>query len=193
VILPQIQIARGHWLLGALFLAIILEEYLPVGWGVGTAGRGAPTGTRGFGTGTRSPSIVIPWALMLGGAGVWATCVFADVVHDMLVHFLWGDVLFAGGALELARRRGVYDRPWLIWVMPSVFLSCGALFMVHVVIDPGSQGVRWHLAMGLLLVVAGVFELIRLRLGRSPRVPLALLPLTAFAMALIAIPVAAAS
>jgi len=179
VTLPQIQIARGHWLLGALFLAIVLEEYLP--W----RGRSGADG--------RSRSVVIPWALMVGGAGVWATCVFADVVHDMLVHFLWGDVLFAGGALELARRRGVYDRPWLIAVMPFVFLSCGALFMVHVLIDPGGQGASWHLALGLLLLAAGAMEVIRLALRRSPLVPLALLPLTGFAMALIAIPVAAAS
>lgn len=177
--LPQIQIARGHWLLGALFLAIVLEEYVPL--------------RSGGGGGIRSRSVVVPWALMLGGAGVWATCVFSDVVHDMLVHFLWGDVLFAGGALELARRRGVYDRPWLIGVMPFVFLSCGALFMVHVFIDPGGQGASWHLAMGLLLLVAGLLEVIRLVLRRSPLVPLALLPLTGFAMALIAIPVAAAS
>src|SRR5205807_10382887 len=36
VILPQIQIARAHWVLGALFLAIILEEYVPL---VGRDGR----------------------------------------------------------------------------------------------------------------------------------------------------------
>lgn len=177
--LPQIQIARGHWLLGALFLAIVLEEYLPLG--------------RGGGSDVRSRSVAVPWALMLGGAGVWATCVFADVVHDMLVHFLWGDVLFAGGALELARRRGVYDRPWLTGVLPFVFLSCGALFMAHVFIDPGGQGASWHLALGLLLLLAGLLEVTRLRLGRSPVVPLTLLPLVGFAMALIAIPVAAAS
>ena len=29
MILPQIDIARAHWVLGALFLAIILDEYLP--------------------------------------------------------------------------------------------------------------------------------------------------------------------
>ena len=29
MILPHIQIARGHWALGALFLVIVLEEYLP--------------------------------------------------------------------------------------------------------------------------------------------------------------------
>ena len=160
-------------------MAIVLEEYLPLRPGRGSDGR--------------ARSVVIPWALMLGGAGVWATCVFADVVHDMLVHFLWGDVLFAGGALELARRRGVFDRPWLVWVMPFVFLSCGALFMVHVLIDPGGQGAGWHEAMGLLLLLAGLLEVIRLRMRRSPVVPLALLPLTGFAMALIAIPVAAAS
>lgn len=179
MILPQIQIARGHWLLGALFLVIVLEEYLPL--------------RRPDGRAAEARSLVMPWALMLGGAGVWATCVFADVVHDMLVHFLWGDVLLAGGALELARRRGVCERPWLAWVMPSVFLSCGALFMVHVVIDPASQGANWHLAMGLLLLTAGLLEVIRVRRRRSPLIPLTLLPLSGFALALIAIPVAAAS
>ena len=29
MILPQITIARAHWILGALFLAIIVEEYVP--------------------------------------------------------------------------------------------------------------------------------------------------------------------
>lgn len=179
MILPQIQIARAHWLLGALFLVIILEEYVPRL----NADRRP----------VRSQSLVVPWALMLGGAGVWATCVFADVVHDMVVHFFWGDVLFAGGALELARRRGVYDRPWLVGVMPFVFLSCGVLFMVHVVIDPTGQGANWHMAMGLLLLAAGVLEIIRVVRRRDPVIPLALLPLAGFALALIAIPVAAAS
>jgi hypothetical protein len=179
MILPQIQIARAHWLLGTLFLVIILEEYVPLL----TAGRRPE----------RSRSVVVPWALMLGGAGVWATCVFADVVHDMLVHFFWGDVLFAGGALELARRRGVYERPWMVWVMPFVFLSCGVLFMVHVVIDPSGQGANWHTAMGLLLLAAGLLEGIRVLRRSEPMIPLALLPLAGFALALIAIPVAAAS
>jgi membrane protein CcdC involved in cytochrome C biogenesis len=179
VILPQIEIARAHWLLGALFLAIILEEYVPL--------------LRADGRPAQSRSVVIPWALILGGAGVWATCVFADVVHDMLVHFIWGDILFAGGALELARRRGLLDKPWLVGVLPFVFLSCGLLFIVHVVIDPASQGAHWHLAMGLLLIAAGGLEAIRLAAGRRPVLPLALLPLTGFAVALIAIPVAAAS
>ena len=67
-----------------MFLAIILEEYLPL---VGRDGRLA-----------RSRSLLVPWGLMLGGVGVWATTVFADIVHDMLVHTLWGDVLFAAGA-----------------------------------------------------------------------------------------------
>jgi len=179
MILPQIQIARAHWILGALFLAIVLDEYLPL---VGRGGRVA-----------RSRSVVVPWALMVGGAGVWATVVFADVVHDMLVHFLWGDILFAAGALELARRRGVYERPWLDLVLPLAFLSCGVLFIVHVLIDPLGQGAHWHLGMGILLIAAGVLDLLRVWLRRSPLVPLALLPLTAFALALIAIPVAAAS
>ena len=179
MILPQIQIARAHWLLGALFLAIILEEYLPL---VGRDGRLA-----------RSRSLLVPWALMLGGVGVWATTVFADIVHDMLVHTLWGDVLFAAGALELARRRGVYDRPWLDGVLPVAFLSCGVLFIVHERIDPNGPGDRWHLVMGGLLIVAGILELVRVRRRRSSLMPLALLPLTGFALALIAIPVAAAS
>jgi hypothetical protein len=179
MILPQIQIARAHWLLGALFLVVILEEYVPL--------------LNANGRAERSRSVVVPWALMLGGAGVWATCVFADVVHDMLIHFVWGDVLFAGGALELARRRGVYERPWMVGVLPFVFLSCGALFMVHVLIDPGGQGASWHTALGLLLIAAGVLEVIRVLRRREPVIPLALVPLAGFALALIAIPVAAAS
>jgi hypothetical protein len=179
VILPQIQIARAHWILGALFLAIVLDEYLPL---VGADGRPV-----------RSRSVVVPWALIVGAVGVWATVVFADVVHDMLVHFLWGDILFAAGALELARRRGVYERRWLDVVLPLAFLSCGVLFMVHVLIDPGGQGVHWHLGMGILLIAAGVLDLIRVHWARHSLIPLALLPLAAFAVALIAIPVAAAS
>jgi hypothetical protein len=179
MILPQIQIARAHWVLGALFLAIILDEYLPL---VGRGGRLA-----------RSRSLVVPWALMLGGVGVWATAVFADIVHDMPIHVLWGDVLFAAGALELARRRGVYERPWLDGVLPVAFLSCGALFIVHERIDPSGPGDRWHLAMGALLIAAGILELARVIRRRPSPVPLAILPLTGFALALIAIPVAAAS
>ena len=179
MILPQIEIARAHWILGALFLAIVLDEYLPL------IGRG--------GVPVRSRSVVVPWALMVGAVGVWATVVFADVAHDMLVHFLWGDILFAAGALELARRRGIIERPWLDLVLPLAFLSCGVLFIVHVVIDPGGQGAHWHLAMGILLIAAGVFDLVRVRLHRSPVIPLALVPLAGFALALIAIPVAAAS
>jgi hypothetical protein len=179
VTLPQIQIARAHWVLGALFLAIILDEYLPM---VGRDGRPA-----------RARSLVVPWALMIGGVGVWATTVFADVVHDMLVHTGWADILFAAGALELARRRGVYDRPWLDGVLPVTFLSCGALFIVHEWIHSSGPGDRWHLAMGSLLIAAGTFELVRLRRRRAPLIPLALLPLAGFALALIGIPVAAAS
>lgn len=179
MILPQIQIARAHWALGALFLAVILEEYVPL---VGRDGRRL-----------RSRSLLVPWALILGAIGVWATTVFADIVHDMLVHTLWGDVLFAAGALELARRRGVYERPWLDGVLPFAFLSCGGLFLVHVAIDPASQGESWHLAMGLLLMTGGALELLRLWRRRAPLISLALLPLAGFALAVIAIPVAAAS
>jgi hypothetical protein len=179
MILPQIQIARAHWLLGALFLAIILEEYVPLRDKDGRSRR------------SRSP--LVGWALIVGGVGAWATTVFADVVHDMLVHSLWGDVLFVAGALELARRRGVYERPWLDCVLPVAFLSCGALFLFHVAIHPSSQGANWHVAMGTLLILGGLLELVRLRLRRSPPVPLALFPLAGFALVLIAIPVAAAS
>jgi hypothetical protein len=179
MILPQIQIARGHWILGALFLAIILDEYLPL------------TGRDGRRVRSRSP--LIGWALMIGGAGVWATVIFADVVHDMLVHFLWGDLLLAAGALELARRCGVYERPWLDYVLPLAILGCGLLFLVHVEIDPEGQGAGWHLAMGLLLVAGGLLELLRQRWSRVAAIPLGLPALAAFALLLIAIPVAAAS
>ena len=179
MILPQIQIARAHWALGALFLAIILDEYLPI------RGRDGRLG--------HQRSTLIGWALLVGGAGVWATVVFADVVHDMLIHFLWGDIVFAAGGLELARRRGVYERPWLDYVLPLTFLSCGILFLVHVRIDPEGQGAHWHLAMGLLLIAGGLLEMIRMRWRALSSIPLGLLPLCGFCLALIAIPVAAAS
>lgn len=177
--LPQIEIARGHWLLGALFLAVLLEEYLPL------------TGRDGRPTRSRSPFVA--WGLMLGGVGVWGTTVFADVVHDMLLHFLWGDILFAAGALELGRRRGVYDRPWLDAVLPAAFFGCGVLFLVHVWVHPSGRGGSWHLTMGFLLITGALLELVRLRARRRSLMPVALLPLTGFALVLIAIPVAAAS
>ena len=178
--LPQIQIARAHWVLGALFLAIILEEYLPL--------------RRRDGNGTtRSRSLVVPWALMIGGVGVWATTVFADIVHDMLIHWMWADILFGAGALELARRRGVYERPWLDYVLPFAFAGCGALFIVHERIDPTGQGENWHLLMGSSLILAGIIEAVRVRRRRASALPLVLVPLSVFALALIAIPVAAAS
>lgn len=179
MILPHIQIARAHWALGALFLAIILDEYLP------RAGRdGRPV---------RSRSSLVAWALLVGAVGVWATTVFADVVHDMFVHTLWADILFAAGAFELARRRGVYDPPWIDAVLPLAFLGCGVLFLVHEWIHSSGAGNRWHLALGSLLITAGLLELVRLRRRRAPLLPLALLPLAGFALALIAIPVAAAT
>jgi hypothetical protein len=121
---------------------------------------------------------------------LWRT---SRTTYDILIHFLWGDILFAAGALELARRRGVYERPWLDWVLPATFASCGALFIVHVRIDPSSQGAHWHLAMGLCLIAGGLLEFVRLGRRRAPTISPALLPLCGFALALIAIPVAAAS
>jgi hypothetical protein len=109
-----------------------------------------------------------------------------------LIYFLWGDILFAAGALELARRRGVYDRPWLDAVLPVAILSTGGLFILHEQIH-STPGDAWHLVMGALLIVAGILELVRWRRRRAPLVPLALVPLVGFALALIAIPVAAAS
>jgi hypothetical protein len=72
-------------------------------------------------------------------------------------------------------------------------VSCGALFLVHVQLDPSSQGAHWHLAMGLCLISGGLLEFVRLILRRAPTISPALVPLCGFALALIAIPVAAAS
>src|SRR5262245_3237814 len=163
MILPHLQIARAHWVLGALFLAILIEEYVPL-----LTRDGRPV---------RNRSLVVPWGLMIGAVGVWATTVFADVVHDMLIHTLWGDILFAAGALELARRKGVYDRPWLDDVQPLAFVCWGSLFVIHVVMEPTAVGGGWHLAMGLLLIAGGILEIVRLQLRRTPRIPLAALPL----------------
>jgi hypothetical protein len=179
MILPHLQIARAHWVLGALFLAILIEEYVPL-----LGGDGRPV---------RNRSLVVPWGLMLGAAGVWATTVFADNVHDMLVHTLWADILFAAGALELARRRGVYERPWLDSVLPLAFVCWGSLFVIHVLMEPSAVGGGWHLAMGALLISGGLLELVRLQRPRAPRIPLAALPLAGFALALIAIPISQAT
>jgi hypothetical protein len=179
MIIPHLYIARAHWALGALFLVVILEEYLPR-----PAARGGAMPAR---------SLIVPWGLMAGGVGVWATTVFTDVVHDMLVHSLWGDILFAAGALELARRRGVFERRWSRAVLPAAFLSCGLLFIFHEQIHSTGAGDRWHVAMGVLLIAGGGLELIVPRRDRATRVPLSAVPLIAFALTLIAIPVAAAS
>ena len=178
MILPQIQIARAHWILGALFLAIILDAYLPL--------------VRSDGATVRSRSLVVPWALMIGAVGCgprWVCRRRARHAGPLPL----GGILFAAGALELARRRGVYDRPWLDNVLPLAFLSCGVLFVLDVLIDPSGQGARWHLALGLLLIAGGLIDLIRVRRHRPSLIPLAILPLAGFALALIAIPVAAAS
>jgi len=54
-------------------------------------------------------------------------------------------------------------------------------------------GDSWHLAMGGLLIAGGVIELARVRSGRALLISPAVLPLTGFALVLIAIPVAAAT
>jgi hypothetical protein len=87
----------------------------------------------------------------------------------------------------------VYERPWLDWVLPFTFAGCGLLFLAHVQIDPEGQGAHWHLAMGLLLIAGGLLEGIRVWWRRGSLLTIGLLPLVAFAFALIAIPVAAAS
>jgi hypothetical protein len=87
----------------------------------------------------------------------------------------------------------VYERPWLDGVLPFAFLSCGVLFIIHVLIDPAGQGAHWHLAMGTLLMLAGILDFVGVARRRRSLIPLAVLPLAGFALALIAIPVAAAS
>ena len=58
----------------------------------------------------------------------------------------------------------------------------------------GPMLVVWGAAMGTLLITGGMLELIRLQRHRPmPALPPAALPLTGFALALIAIPVAAAT
>jgi len=79
----------------------------------------------------------------------------------------------------------VYARRWLDLVLPLAFLASGALFIVHVLIDPSGQGAHWHLAMGILLIAAGILDLVRVLRRRASLIPLALVPLTGFALALI--------
>ena len=166
--------ARAHWLLGAFFLAIILEQYLPL---LGRDGRPL-----------RERTLLTPVVLLLTGVSVWGTTVFAGDVHDTLVHSVWGDILFAAGALELARRRRVYERPWLDYVIPLTIVSCGVLFVLHTVGETSGTEARWHLALGLLLTLAGLIDTIRVKRRSTAPVPFTLVPLTAFALVLMAYP-----
>ena len=67
-----LEVARAHWLFGALFLAMVLDE----------VGSSLEVGT------TRRPSYYLPLVLLLAGVGMWGASVFANSVIDAVVHSL---------------------------------------------------------------------------------------------------------
>ena len=137
------EVARSHWLFGAFFLAMILDE-LGSSW-----------------QGLESTSYAFPTVFLIAGAGMWGAAVFANSVVDAVVHSLWGDVLLATGVIELQRRRNRLARPWARFAVPAAIVVCGALFLAHSdgpVTDPASH---WHVLMGRTLIGAGLVGFVR--------------------------------
>jgi hypothetical protein len=145
-----LEVARAHWLFGALFLAMVLDE----------VGSTLEVGT------TRRPSYYLPLVLLLAGAGMWGASVFANSVIDAVVHSLWGDVLLAAGSLELQRRRGRLRAWWGPLVVPIAVAVCGGLFLAHSDGPLSDPAARWHVLMGWALVMAGTVGVVWVRRQR---------------------------
>ena len=171
------EVARAHWLFGALFLAIVLEEFAPL-----VAARSPAEPRR---------SLAIPAVLVLAGVSMWGAAVFGADTLDALAHSLWGDTLIAAGVVEFARRLGRLATPWTAYVLPLTLAVCGVLFMAHVhdspLEDPVALG---HVSMGVLLVLAGMTGAAEARRPSGRRLVAYSAPLLAFATILLAYPAA---
>lgn len=85
------------------------------------------------------------------------------------VHWIYGGVLVAAAVLLILREYGRIETPWLDYVTPILLL----LFGVELALDPLVHGTALpthyaretaqHLALGILLVVTGAAEIVRLR------------------------------
>ncbi|HMC36286.1 MAG TPA: hypothetical protein VKK30_00300, partial [Actinomycetota bacterium] len=71
------EVARAHWLFGALFLVMVLEEL-------------GPPAIRSL---SGRASLAFPVVFLLAGVSMWGAAVFGNTAIDAVVHSLWGDVL----------------------------------------------------------------------------------------------------
>ena len=167
------EVARAHWLFGALFLAMVLEELGPPL--VHAEGRRA--------------SLAFPLVFLVAGASMWGAAVFGNTAIDAVVHSLWGDVLIAGGILDLQRRRGRLQAAWGPLVLPLAIGICGVLFLAHSEGSPSQDpSALWHVLMGLVLFLAGIGGLAWVRRGSVRWLAAYGAPLAAFSFLLLTFP-----
>jgi hypothetical protein len=167
------EVARAHWLFGALFLAVVLEELGPPLM-QSRAGRA---------------SYAFPVILLLAGASMWGAAVFGNTAIDAVVHSIWGDVLIGAGVLDLQRRRGRLQTAWAPLVLPLAIGICGALFLVHSEGSPAQDpSALWHLLMGGALVAAGIGGVLWVRRGGVQWLAAYGTPLAAFSFLLLTFP-----
>lgn len=167
------EVARAHWLFGAIFLAMVLQEL-------------GPPVVR---AGVRRASFAFPVVFLLAGVSMWGAAVFGNTAIDAVVHSLWGDVLIAAGVLDLQRRRGRLHAAWGPLVLPVAIGLCGALFLAHSEGSPAKDPTAlWHVLMGGVLVAAALGGVMWVRRGSLRWLGAYSAPLTAFSLLLLTFP-----
>jgi len=167
------EVARAHWLFGALFLVMVLEEL-------------GPPAIRSL---SGRASLAFPVVLLLAGVSMWGAAVFGNTAIDAVVHSLWGDVLIAAGVLDLQRRRGRLHAAWGPLVLPVAIGLCGALFLAHSEGSPSKDlTALWHVLMGAVLVAAGIGGVVWVRRGHIQWLAAYGAPLAAFSILLLTFP-----
>jgi hypothetical protein len=167
------EVARAHWLFGAIFLAMVLEE-------LGPHLMRSVSGRASF---------AFPVVFLLAGVSMWGAAVFGNTAIDAVVHSLWGDVLIAAGVLDLQRRRGRLHASWGPLVLPAAIGLCGALFLAHSEGSPSADPTAlWHVLMGGVLVASGVGGLVWVRRGGLQWLAAYAAPLAAFSFLLLTFP-----
>jgi hypothetical protein len=167
------EVARAHWLFGAFFLAVLLEEL------------GPPLVL----SGASRASFAFPVILLVAGASMWGAAVFGNTAIDAVVHSIWGDVLIAAGILDLQRRRGRLQTSWAPLVLPLAIGICGALFLVHSEGSPARDiDALWHVLMGAALVAAGIGGVAWVRRGGVQWLAAYGAPLATFSFLLLTFP-----
>ena len=167
------EVARAHWLFGAFFLAMVLEEL------------GPPLVRSKMGR----ASFTFPAVLLLAGVSMWGAAVFGNTAIDAVVHSLWGDVLIVGGVLDLQRRRGRLHASWGPLVLPLAIGICGALFLSHSEGSPANDpSALWHVLMGAALVAAAMGGVMWVRRGGLQWLAAYGAPLAAFSFLLLTFP-----